>query len=58
MFRSLIHLELCRVITMGLRQGWWYTPLIPALRWQRQAEIFEFRVSLVYRGSSRTAKAT
>jgi hypothetical protein len=36
---------------------WWRTPLIPALRRQRQA-ISEFEDSLVYRVSSRTARAT
>jgi hypothetical protein len=34
---------------------WWRTPLIPALGRQRQAE---FEVNLVYRVSSRTARAT
>ena len=35
------------------------TPLIPALRRQRQADLCEFEASLVYRVSSRTAsKAT
>jgi hypothetical protein len=34
----------------------WRTPLIPALRRQRQAD-FEFEASLVYRVSSRTARA-
>jgi hypothetical protein len=33
-------------------------PLIPALRRQRQADLCEFKVSLVYRMSSRTARAT
>jgi hypothetical protein len=38
-----------------LARQWWRTPLIPALgsRW-----ISEFEISLVYRVSSRTAKAT
>jgi hypothetical protein len=36
---------------------WWRTPLIPALGRQRQA-ISEFEASLVYRMSSRTARAT
>ena len=31
--------------------------LIPSLRRQRQAELCEFKVSLVYRVSSRTARA-
>jgi len=39
-----------------LRQ-WWFTPLTPALRRQRLADLCEFEASLVYRGSSRTAKA-
>jgi len=36
---------------------WWPTPLIPELRRQRQAELCEFKASLVYRVNSRTAKA-
>jgi hypothetical protein len=36
---------------------WWRTPLIPALGRQRQV-ISEFEASLVYRVSSRTARAT
>ena len=44
---------------MSVGQVWWLTPLIPApLRRQREADLCEFEVSLVYRGSSRTAKAT
>jgi hypothetical protein len=34
---------------------WWHMPLIPALGRQR---ISEFKASLVYRVSSRTARAT
>jgi hypothetical protein len=30
-------------------------PLIPALRRQRQAELYEFKASLMYRVNSRTA---
>jgi hypothetical protein len=38
---------------------WWCTPLIPALRRQsRGRRISEFEASLVYRVSSRTARAT
>ena len=33
-------------------------PLILALRRQRKADLSEFEASLVYRASSRTAKAT
>jgi hypothetical protein len=36
---------------------WWCTPLIPALRRQRQV-ISEFKSSLVYKVSSRTATDT
>ena len=38
--------------------GGWCTPLIPALRSQRQVDLSEFKASLVYRVNSRTAKAT
>jgi hypothetical protein len=37
-------------------QSWWCTPLSPALG--RQAEAGEFKDSLVYKVSSRTAKET
>jgi hypothetical protein len=40
-----------------LGQRWWYTPIIPALRSQRKADLCEFKTSLVYRMSSKTAKA-
>jgi hypothetical protein len=33
-------------------------PLIPARRRQKQADLYAFQVSLVYRESSRTARAT
>jgi hypothetical protein len=33
-------------------------PLIPALGSQRQADICEFEVSLIYKASFRTARAT
>ena len=36
---------------------WYYTSLIPALGRQRQADLCEFEVGLVYRVSSRTTKA-
>jgi len=37
---------------------WCHTPLIPALRRQRQVELCEFEASLLYKASSRTARAT
>lgn len=37
---------------------WWWTHLIPALRRQRQVDLYEFEANLVYRASSRTAKTT
>jgi hypothetical protein len=36
---------------------WWYMPLIPALERQKQVDLWEFETSLVYRTSSRTARA-
>jgi hypothetical protein len=44
-------------ITHSLKSHWQHTPLIPALG-GRGSWIFEFEASLVYRESSRTAKAT
>ena len=37
---------------------WWRRPLILALGRQRQVDLCEFKASLVYRASSRTAEAT
>ena len=36
---------------------WWCMPLIPDPRKQKQADIYEFKASLNYRVSSRTARA-
>jgi hypothetical protein len=36
----------------------WRTPLTPALERQRQPDLWEFEASLVYRVSTRTARAT
>lgn len=38
-------------------QVWWRTPLVPAQNGQRQANLHEFEVSLVYKSSSGTARA-
>ena len=40
----------------SLSQAWWRMPLIPALRWQTQADLCEFKASLVYKTSSRTTR--
>lgn len=36
----------------------WYVPLIPVPRRQRQADLREFNASLVYKVSTRAARAT
>jgi hypothetical protein len=42
---------------LGGTGWWWCTPLIPALRRQRQVYLCEFEASLIYRVSSRTVSA-
>ena len=37
-------------------QWWWLTPLVPALRRQRQVDLWEFEASLVYKANSKTAR--
>ena len=39
---------------------WWHTPLVPALGvgGQKQVALCQFKASLIYRASSRTARAT
>ena len=37
---------------------WWHLLLIPALKRQRQVDLCEFEVSMVYIMGSRTVKAT
>jgi len=39
-------------------QAWWHMPLIPALGRQRQVDFGVHKVSLFYRVSSRTSRAT
>ena len=41
-------------------EQWWHMPLVPALRRQRQRQedLCEFEVNVIYRVSSRTARAT
>jgi hypothetical protein len=46
-----------KVKETGRAGQWWHTPLIPALGRQKQA-VYELEASLVYRVSSRTARAT
>ena len=43
---------------MHLKKSGWCIPLSLALQRQRLADLFEFKDSLVYRASSRTARAT
>ena len=42
----------------GRAGQWWFKPLIPKLKRQRQVDLCEFEASLVYKSSSRTARAT
>lgn len=44
--------------SLFLARRWWPTPLIPALKRQRQSDLCEYEARLVYRDSSRTARAT
>ena len=52
------NLGLSAAKSITLAGQWWYMPLIPGLRRQRQVDLCESEASLVYRGSSRTARAT
>jgi hypothetical protein len=56
---TLIHAHAHKIkknnIKMCFTIQWRCTPLIPALRRQRQVELYEFEASLVYTESSRTA---
>jgi hypothetical protein len=44
--------------TYKIARWWLYTPLIPALWKQRQVDLCEFKASLIYSVSSRSARAT
>ena len=44
--------------TVIVSRRWWHTPVILALGRQRQPDLYDFKASLVYRMSSRTARAT
>ena len=42
--------------TRMLAKLWWHTPLTPALGRQWQADLCEFKVSLVFKTTSRTTR--
>lgn len=44
--------------SLFLAGWWWPTPLISALKWQRQLDLCEQEAKLMYRSSSRTARTT
>ena len=46
------------ILKKEMIQMWWCIPLIPELQRQRQVDLCEFETSLVYRASSRIARAT
>jgi hypothetical protein len=45
-------------MAIGVNVQRWCTPLVPALRRQRQVDLCEFKVNLVYRGSSKITRHT
>ena len=54
---SPVTVERTALIVAGLAGQWWRMHLIPALGRQRQVDLSEFEASLVYRVSSRRARA-
>jgi hypothetical protein len=62
-WRKRVHSQFLLIKCLSVRQKdkktgqWWPKPLIPVLGRQRQ-EISDFEASLVYKVSSRTARAT
>lgn len=54
-FPNIIRIVLLATLKTG--QTCWYTPLIPTLRQQRQANLSDLEASLVYTGSSRPCRA-
>ena len=48
------HTKMC----VGVCQAGWLTPLVPALRRQGQADLWELGASLVYKVSSKIVSAT
>ena len=53
----LLNREYIHMVQRPISGSVWHRPLIPALRRQTQADLCEFEASLVYRVSSRTARA-
>jgi hypothetical protein len=46
------------ILKKEMIQMWWCIPLVPELQRQRQVDLCEFETCLVYRASSRIARAT
>ena len=61
-FAFYFHMKLIIVFSRSVKncvgtEWWWHTHLISALRRQKQVGFCEFKASLLYRVSSKTAKA-
>jgi hypothetical protein len=46
------------VLKIKMVWEWWHMPLVLALGRQRQADLYEFKTSLVYIANSRSARVT